>query len=640
MSSITLFFLFIPLLAFILLAINLIFAPHNPYQEKNSSFNCGFSSFLGQNRSEFNISFFIFAILFLLFDLEVLLIYPYVVSAYNNDLYGLIVMLVFFILLTLGFVFELGKGALKITSRQDSLYNKPLSTESIVYIGNCSNLVFTNYTHKSIRSANIKVTNSLQQQRFYSTGIDGTSTNLKGVFNSIKSEFKLQYKTNYICDRDFKQWFVGLVDGEGNFDINSTRPGKFVFAFRVRIKLHIDDLPLLNYIKERLNCGYMEINKTNACLVFSKHDWLKNIILPIFDEFPLNSIKYLNFIDFKKAFYLYINSTEYGNSRIKKSELIGNEIFLLKANMNFKRTNFKMPLNHSVNITPYWLLGFIEGEGCFHAARKYSRGVDFSLNVTLVERPLLLKIHEYLNRLDPINNLFFDKQLQKARGVIVSRGGVYDYLRLRSETHKPLTCLSISDTCFCYKFFIPFLDKLVFLSKKKYDYLDWRLIVFINYWGLNRIETGKTILNNINKGINNNRLSTHGSLKHPELNLYEQIDKISSTLYIDIYGLMRELHTNKLVRQRYLIIAVPLEQVAEDNSIKFFGQKYTLVLFIEKMLNLKVLPINFFIFYGTTSCRSFFNISDSKIQSIFDKNSSVEYNNTYYYLFRFNTNII
>lgn len=120
MSSITLFFLFIPLLAFILLAINLIFAPHNPYPEKDSAFECGFHSFLGQNRTQFSISFFIFALLFLLFDLEILLVYPYIVSAYNNSIYGLVNMLIFFLVLTLGFAFELGKKALSIDSRQVS----------------------------------------------------------------------------------------------------------------------------------------------------------------------------------------------------------------------------------------------------------------------------------------------------------------------------------------------------------------------------------------------------------------------------------------------------------------------------------------------------------------------------------------
>lgn len=118
MTSQVFFFIFIPILAIVLLALNLIFAPHNPYEEKDSAFECGFHSFLGQNRSEFSISFFIFALLFLLFDLEILLVYPYVVSAYVNGVFGLIVMLIFFLVLTLGFAFELGKNALSIESRQ------------------------------------------------------------------------------------------------------------------------------------------------------------------------------------------------------------------------------------------------------------------------------------------------------------------------------------------------------------------------------------------------------------------------------------------------------------------------------------------------------------------------------------------
>ena len=118
MTSQTFFFVFIPILAIILLSINLILAPHNPYEEKDSAFECGFHSFLGQNRSEFSISFFIFALLFLLFDLEILLVYPFIVSAYINGIFGLIVMLIFFLVLTLGFAFELGKNALTIESRQ------------------------------------------------------------------------------------------------------------------------------------------------------------------------------------------------------------------------------------------------------------------------------------------------------------------------------------------------------------------------------------------------------------------------------------------------------------------------------------------------------------------------------------------
>lgn len=118
MTSITLYLLIIPLLGLLLLLLNLILAPHNPYSEKKSPFECGFHSHLGQNRTQFNISYYTHALLFLLFDLEILLVYPFSVSGYTNGGYGLAIMLIFFVVLSLGFAYELGKNALKIDSRQ------------------------------------------------------------------------------------------------------------------------------------------------------------------------------------------------------------------------------------------------------------------------------------------------------------------------------------------------------------------------------------------------------------------------------------------------------------------------------------------------------------------------------------------
>ena len=102
----------------ILLGVNFLLAPHNPYKEKKTPFECGYHSFLSQNRTQFTISFFIFALLFLIFDLEIVLIYPYSVSSYANNIYGLIIMIIFTLIVTIGFIFELGKNALKIESKQ------------------------------------------------------------------------------------------------------------------------------------------------------------------------------------------------------------------------------------------------------------------------------------------------------------------------------------------------------------------------------------------------------------------------------------------------------------------------------------------------------------------------------------------
>nr|YP_009268541.1 NADH dehydrogenase subunit 3 [Beauveria caledonica]AMD61805.1 NADH dehydrogenase subunit 3 [Beauveria caledonica]UVW80383.1 NADH dehydrogenase subunit 3 [Beauveria caledonica] len=132
MSGTTFLFIFVCIIAILFLALNFILAPHNPYQEKYSIFECGFHSFLGQNRTQFGIKFFIFALVYLLLDLEILIIYPYGLSSYENGIYGLIIVLLFIGIITAGFVFELGKGALKIDSRQSYNYFNVQSTKNFI----------------------------------------------------------------------------------------------------------------------------------------------------------------------------------------------------------------------------------------------------------------------------------------------------------------------------------------------------------------------------------------------------------------------------------------------------------------------------------------------------------------------------
>ena len=173
MTTTTFFIIFIPILSILLLSVNLLLAPHNPYQEKDSVFECGFHSFLGQNRTQFNISFFIFGLLFLLFDLEILLVYPYSVSSYTNDIYGLIIMMLFFVLLTLGFIFELGKNALTIDSKQTSISNSKNTPYIFAFTGTLLQSVIPFNSIFSIASLRVaqKKMGSSTQRRSYSTGL-------------------------------------------------------------------------------------------------------------------------------------------------------------------------------------------------------------------------------------------------------------------------------------------------------------------------------------------------------------------------------------------------------------------------------------------------------------------------------------
>lgn len=152
MSSMTLFILFVSIIAILFLIINLLFAPHNPYQEKYSMFECGFHSFQ-QTRSPFNIAFFIYALVYLLLDLEILLLFPFAVSEYVNNLYGLVTTLIFILIITIGFIFELGKGALKIPSKQ--YLAKTNNLMDISYLKN-KRRIFYLFRNKDMKRVTIK----------------------------------------------------------------------------------------------------------------------------------------------------------------------------------------------------------------------------------------------------------------------------------------------------------------------------------------------------------------------------------------------------------------------------------------------------------------------------------------------------
>jgi NADH:ubiquinone oxidoreductase subunit 3 (subunit A) len=109
-------FIILPVLILILLSLNLLLAPFNPDPEKTTSFECGFSPIYGQTRNPFHIQFYLVAILFLVFDLEIFFLFPISVVLNKVSFYGFSVFLIFFLILTIGFVYELGHKVLNFTN--------------------------------------------------------------------------------------------------------------------------------------------------------------------------------------------------------------------------------------------------------------------------------------------------------------------------------------------------------------------------------------------------------------------------------------------------------------------------------------------------------------------------------------------
>lgn len=114
MNNLFFLFIFVPLLAFILLALNVLLSPHRPDEAKVSAYECGFQPVYGQTRTSFQIHFMVVALLFLIFDLEIIILYPLAVTLYQVSAFGFSIAVIFLFILTIGFVLEIGSGAISL----------------------------------------------------------------------------------------------------------------------------------------------------------------------------------------------------------------------------------------------------------------------------------------------------------------------------------------------------------------------------------------------------------------------------------------------------------------------------------------------------------------------------------------------
>jgi len=111
---------YFPIILFLILAlilsigfivVNYIFSPKKPDPEKLSAYECGFEAF-SDSRMEFDVRFYLVAILFIIFDLEIAFLFPWAISLGNIGALGFWSMIIFLFVLTVGFVYEWKKGAL------------------------------------------------------------------------------------------------------------------------------------------------------------------------------------------------------------------------------------------------------------------------------------------------------------------------------------------------------------------------------------------------------------------------------------------------------------------------------------------------------------------------------------------------
>ena len=105
-------FLFVSLgLSIGFIVLNFLFSPRKPDPEKLSAYECGFEAF-GDSRMEFDVRFYLVAILFIIFDLEIAFLFPWAISLGSIGALGFWSMMIFIFILTIGFIYEWKKGAL------------------------------------------------------------------------------------------------------------------------------------------------------------------------------------------------------------------------------------------------------------------------------------------------------------------------------------------------------------------------------------------------------------------------------------------------------------------------------------------------------------------------------------------------
>ena len=112
---------YLPILIFLVVAavisviavgLSLVMGTQKPDSEKVSAYECGFEAF-GEASAKFDVRFYLVAILFIIFDLEVAFLFPWAISFYDLGMYGFWSMMIFLGVLTIGFIYEWKKGALE-----------------------------------------------------------------------------------------------------------------------------------------------------------------------------------------------------------------------------------------------------------------------------------------------------------------------------------------------------------------------------------------------------------------------------------------------------------------------------------------------------------------------------------------------
>lgn len=240
-----------------------------------------------------------------------------------------------------------------------------------------------------------------------------------------------------------------------------------------QIGLHEKDISVLEYIRDKLNCGSISKSKgggsaSSASNFFiSDQKSILNVVLPIFNSVELKSSKYFQYLVFKKAANLLIN---------KEHLTLRGRIEILQYYNEMKIVNLNSIARENMIIDKYWLIGFTEGDGCFSANKL---------------KPKL----RYENHIKELN-------LFKSILSFLNHGNLYTSERKFSK----FVILEINNISVLMNIIIPIFNEGM-ITKKSFYFKDWSIIVNITYLGYHTLSEGKELINLIRSCMNNYRLN-------------------------------------------------------------------------------------------------------------------------------------
>ena len=385
---------------------------------------------------------------------------------------------------------------------------------------------------------------------------DKICNQLKGsslVVESNKKSIKL--------DENFINWLIGFTDAEGNFHISlkGLQDNKYNSLNLIyQIGLHIDDLYILEYIKNKLNCGSISKSEDRCNYFINDQKSLINVILPLFDHVELKSSKYFQYLIFKKAVNLLKSKahlTFYGKLKI------------LEYYKNIKIVNMNSTARENMQINQYWLIGFTEGDASFSTNKLIPR----------------LKFENHIKELELFKSIL--NYFKNGNLIINDRG------------NSKFVILEINNIHVLFNTVLPLYSNSM-LTKKSLDFIDWSYIVKIYYYGYHNLSEGIELINLIKSQINNYRLSNSKLNNNSSIKVNQNII-IEKLNYLFSLPSPYEIKNNiRFIRGTNNLVSESLRIIVEDSKGNI--QYYNSITDCSLQINISRKTIKNYLIIGTS----------------------------------------